>query len=338
MYIIDNYLIIASTPLLLGTWYLSISHEWDAFKRNLHLEKQRWESKELSDCWDAGAAPQRYRIHDWCTDILERCHCTFLFKGPWSANMNLMLTCDPANITTLCSNFANFPKDPSSNSCSTNWETVFSTPTGSVEKQRMVAQGFVRTHRFHSFLSRIPIIRGTRARSWRDTTSSALTWFIWLVSRHPIVENKIIEELQSKIPEDETGKKRLLKAEEEIKGMNGLKEDAESIMSTELQPRKKLKAEIQIWLENVEDKHGFRGEDVLKSSKAWTWGMGGVGKISIMKVYKQATLKETGKFDIVIRITVSKETSIAKLQKTLLVKSESNFPVTKMKLQGRDSL
>lgn len=33
-----------------------------------------------------------------------------------------------------------------------------------------------------------------------DTTSTALTWFTWLVSKHPIVENKIIEELDSKIP------------------------------------------------------------------------------------------------------------------------------------------
>ena len=48
----------------------------------------------------------------------------------------------------------------------------------------------------------------------RDTTSSALTWFIWLVSRHPKVENKIIEELKSKIPAEETKKRRLFNAEE----------------------------------------------------------------------------------------------------------------------------
>ncbi|KAE8689211.1 hypothetical protein F3Y22_tig00110940pilonHSYRG00132 [Hibiscus syriacus] len=48
----------------------------------------------------------------------------------------------------------------------------------------------------------------------RDTTSSALTWFIWLVSRHPIAENKIIEELESKIPKEETGKRRLFEVGE----------------------------------------------------------------------------------------------------------------------------
>ncbi|KAE8674483.1 hypothetical protein F3Y22_tig00111754pilonHSYRG00126 [Hibiscus syriacus] len=37
-----------------------------------------------------------------------------------------------------------------------------------------------------------------------------------------------------------------------LEELNGLKEDTESIMRSELQPRKKLKAEVQIWLKNVE--------------------------------------------------------------------------------------
>ncbi|KAL7230861.1 hypothetical protein ACSBR2_009195 [Camellia fascicularis] len=48
----------------------------------------------------------------------------------------------------------------------------------------------------------------------RDTTSSALTWFIWLVSQHPTVEEKIIEELKSVIPEGETEKSWLLEEKE----------------------------------------------------------------------------------------------------------------------------
>ncbi|XXG49368.1 hypothetical protein AAC387_Pa02g3573 [Persea americana] len=35
----------------------------------------------------------------------------------------------------------------------------------------------------------------------RDTTSSALTWFFWLVSRNPEVETKILEELRDNSPE-----------------------------------------------------------------------------------------------------------------------------------------
>ncbi|KAK9038489.1 hypothetical protein V6N11_023355 [Hibiscus sabdariffa] len=48
----------------------------------------------------------------------------------------------------------------------------------------------------------------------RDTTSSALTWFIWLVSRHPIVENKIMQELESKLPLEETKRRRIFKVDE----------------------------------------------------------------------------------------------------------------------------
>ncbi|KAL7131473.1 hypothetical protein ABFS83_12G005400 [Erythranthe nasuta] len=48
----------------------------------------------------------------------------------------------------------------------------------------------------------------------RDTTSSALTWFVWLVSTHPEVEKKIRDELNSVIPEDSRTKLRLFEADE----------------------------------------------------------------------------------------------------------------------------
>ncbi|KAJ0040280.1 hypothetical protein Pint_26942 [Pistacia integerrima] len=38
----------------------------------------------------------------------------------------------------------------------------------------------------------------------RDTTSSALTWFLWLLSKNPQVETKIREELKTIIPTDKT--------------------------------------------------------------------------------------------------------------------------------------
>ncbi|XVF61773.1 hypothetical protein PTKIN_Ptkin08bG0157400 [Pterospermum kingtungense] len=52
-----------------------------------------------------------HQFHQWCTEILEKCQCTFQFKGPWLAYMNMLVTCDPASIHyIMSSNFNNFPK------------------------------------------------------------------------------------------------------------------------------------------------------------------------------------------------------------------------------------
>ncbi|KAK8712329.1 hypothetical protein V6N13_147569 [Hibiscus sabdariffa] len=183
-----------------------------------------------------------------------------------------------------------------------------------------------------------------------------------------------------------------------LKDLDGLKEDTESQMSTELRPTKKLKTVVQVWLENVERingevrelvgrigesralTRGFHTDDVLKrireveeliqqgkfheglvvdnpqwigqvlstttlsgeDAKAcmeeiWhclmddevlkigVWGMGGVGKTSILKVINNQLLKETAKFDIVIWVTVSKQMSIAKLQKDIASKIGVTF-------------
>ncbi|CAH9071188.1 unnamed protein product [Cuscuta epithymum] len=49
----------------------------------------------------------------------------------------------------------------------------------------------------------------------RDTTSSALTWFIWLVSTHPHIESKIRDELKTLIvPKEDREKWRVFKPEE----------------------------------------------------------------------------------------------------------------------------
>ncbi|XP_027076655.1 alkane hydroxylase MAH1-like [Coffea arabica] len=48
----------------------------------------------------------------------------------------------------------------------------------------------------------------------RDTTSSALTWFFWLLSQNPIVETKIREELRSITPPVDTEKYQLFKVQD----------------------------------------------------------------------------------------------------------------------------
>ncbi|KAK5786749.1 hypothetical protein PVK06_041392 [Gossypium arboreum] len=59
--------------------------------------------------------------------------------------------------------------------------------------------------------------------------------------------------------------------------------------------------------------------------KIGVWGMGGVGKTSIVKLINNQLLQEREKFDIVIWITVSKEMSIAKLQKDMASKIGVSF-------------
>ncbi|XP_019183084.1 PREDICTED: alkane hydroxylase MAH1-like [Ipomoea nil] len=51
------------------------------------------------------------RIHDYATEVLRQSGGTFEVKGPWFANMDMLITCDPANVNhILCRNFQNYPK------------------------------------------------------------------------------------------------------------------------------------------------------------------------------------------------------------------------------------
>ncbi|KAJ4835207.1 hypothetical protein Tsubulata_026379 [Turnera subulata] len=54
---------------------------------------------------------QLHRFHEWCTEMLEANNRNVLFRGPWSSNMNGLLTGDPSNIHyIMTSNFSNFPQ------------------------------------------------------------------------------------------------------------------------------------------------------------------------------------------------------------------------------------
>ncbi|GER35131.1 cytochrome P450 family protein [Striga asiatica] len=53
-------------------------------------------------------------IHDICTEVLKKSpRGTFLFKGPWFSNMEILCTVNPADVHyIMSSNFSNFPKGP----------------------------------------------------------------------------------------------------------------------------------------------------------------------------------------------------------------------------------
>ncbi|KAM7504408.1 hypothetical protein LguiB_003312 [Lonicera macranthoides] len=60
-----------------------------------------------------GLLRNAHRIHEFATDILKETGGTFIFKGPWFANMDMVITADPANIHHILSkNFSNYPKGP----------------------------------------------------------------------------------------------------------------------------------------------------------------------------------------------------------------------------------
>ncbi|XP_023742547.1 alkane hydroxylase MAH1 [Lactuca sativa] len=54
-----------------------------------------------------------YRINDFATDLVKQGNGTFMLKGPWFANMDMLVTSDPTNINyVLSKNFPNYPKGP----------------------------------------------------------------------------------------------------------------------------------------------------------------------------------------------------------------------------------
>lgn len=54
-----------------------------------------------------------HRAQDYITEILQESGGTFEFKGPWFANMDMLVTSDPANVNHILSkSFSNFQKGP----------------------------------------------------------------------------------------------------------------------------------------------------------------------------------------------------------------------------------
>ncbi|KAK8603028.1 hypothetical protein V6N13_085226 [Hibiscus sabdariffa] len=161
--------------------------------------------------------------------------------------------------------------------------------------------------------------------------------------------NKISTHLENHINLDQN----LVRLKRKLEELNGVKEDiGPSIKSLEIQPRKKLKAEVAEVEDLFQKGKSFDGLDIADArwigqallttkligqvaeelmNRVWAhlmdngvsrigvWGMGGVGKTTIMKLINNQLLKENDKYNIVIWITVSKETNVAICKTGLLV-------------------
>ncbi|KAF7130316.1 hypothetical protein RHSIM_Rhsim10G0149300 [Rhododendron simsii] len=95
-----------------------------------------------------------HRIHDFVTDQLERSRGTFLFKGPFFTNMEMLVTADPANVHYVTStNFQNFPKGPQFRKIfDVLGDGIFNTDGDSWQTQRKLAQLHMGHRGFQQFL------------------------------------------------------------------------------------------------------------------------------------------------------------------------------------------
>ncbi|XP_073125786.1 alkane hydroxylase MAH1-like [Henckelia pumila] len=60
-----------------------------------------------------GVLQNLHRAHEYATQVLSECGGTYVFEGPWFFNIDMLFTCDPANIHHIFSkNFPNYPKGP----------------------------------------------------------------------------------------------------------------------------------------------------------------------------------------------------------------------------------
>ena len=105
----------------------------------------------------AGLLFHVHRIHDEAAEILEKTGCTFLFKGPWFCNMDMLGTTDPANVHyIMSSNFSNFPKGTEFRKMfEVLGDGIFNADGESWRNQRKLGQSMINNPRFHRFLAKV---------------------------------------------------------------------------------------------------------------------------------------------------------------------------------------
>ncbi|KAL3527871.1 hypothetical protein ACH5RR_012527 [Cinchona calisaya] len=94
------------------------------------------------------------RLHDGCTEAARIAGGTYLFKGPWFFNMDMLLTVDPANIHHIMSgNFPNFPKGPKFKEMfDILGDGIFNSDMDLWKSQRKTTRFLINHQRFHQFL------------------------------------------------------------------------------------------------------------------------------------------------------------------------------------------
>ncbi|KAJ8750382.1 hypothetical protein K2173_014297 [Erythroxylum novogranatense] len=96
------------------------------------------------------------RIHEYATQLLKQHGGTFEFKGPWFANMDILLTSDPINIRHICTkNFTNYQKGPDYKKIFEPFgDGVLNSDSDSWKGFRRMIQSMIKDNRFQLFLVR----------------------------------------------------------------------------------------------------------------------------------------------------------------------------------------
>ncbi|CAL5365566.1 unnamed protein product [Camellia sinensis] len=103
---------------------------------------------------DQGMLRHVNRVHEMCTEILGRTGGTFLLKGPWFANMDMLGTLDPVKVHhVMSSNFPNFPKEPELlKMFDVLGDGIFNSDADLWKNQRKLAHVLISHQRFYQFL------------------------------------------------------------------------------------------------------------------------------------------------------------------------------------------
>ncbi|CAK7354848.1 unnamed protein product [Dovyalis caffra] len=95
-------------------------------------------------------------IHEYATQLLKQNGGTFEFKGPWFANMNILLTCDPLNVRHISTkNFVNYPKGPQYKKIFEPFrDGVLNSDFETWKSFRKMIQSMIKDNKFQVFLER----------------------------------------------------------------------------------------------------------------------------------------------------------------------------------------
>ncbi|CAL9180754.1 unnamed protein product [Musa hybrid cultivar] len=96
-----------------------------------------------------------HHLHDYLADLLLHVGCTWLFRGPWFLGMDMVLSCDPANVNHILSgNFANYRKGDEFNEVfDILGDGLFNADAESWRIQRKLAHNYIGDRSFRSFVA-----------------------------------------------------------------------------------------------------------------------------------------------------------------------------------------